>query len=139
LDPTTSTSSPPFLPTSSHCLSLDTISYIKVSPFYLSSLSFSQAVWNTLDDVEADSCLPPHFRAYCCISKYIYYFYMPFADVLLCFACPPSPTTWFFSTSTWMSHQAFHLPPTCAPDWFCKCWQVSFCCPAGRFLLLSSW
>ena len=91
LDPTTSTSSPPLLPTSSHCLSLDTISYIKVSPFYLSSLSFSQTVWNTLDDVEADSCLPPHFRAYCCISKYIYYFYMPFADVLLCFACPPSP------------------------------------------------
>jgi hypothetical protein len=95
-----STSPPVPLPTPSHCLSLDTIIYIKVSTLYLSPLFPSPAVWNTLDDVDADSLLPPHFRAFCCISKYLYSFYMPFVDVLLCFSCPiPSPS-WFFQPST---------------------------------------
>jgi hypothetical protein len=97
-------------PTCSHCLSLDTIIYIKVSTFYLSSFFPSPAVWDTQDDVEADSLLPPHLRVCCCISKYIYYFYIPFADILLCFACSPSPTTWFFSALNMMTH---HVEATC--------------------------
>jgi hypothetical protein len=114
LDPTTSASlpppPPPLFPTSSHCLSLDTILYTKVYILHLSSLPPSPAVWNTLDDAEADSLLPPHSRAYCCYSEYIYSFYIPFTDILLCFACSPSPTTWFFSTLNMMSH---HGEPTC--------------------------
>jgi hypothetical protein len=101
---------PPLFPTPSYHLSLDTTLYNKVYILHLSSLSPSHTVWNTQDDAEADSLLPPHSRACCCISKYIYSFYIPFTDILLCFACSPSPTTWFFSTLNMMSH---HGEPTC--------------------------
>jgi hypothetical protein len=104
LDPTSASLPPPsspLFPTPPHCLSLDTIIYIKVSTLHLSSFFPSPAVWNTLDDADADSFLPPHFRACCCTSKCIYSFYIPFTNILLCFACPPCPTSCFFQPSTW--------------------------------------
>jgi hypothetical protein len=96
-----STSPPLPLPTPSHCLSLDTISYIMVYTLHLSPLSSSPAVWNTwMMLMLTASFLPTSGHAAASVGTYSSSIYLLLIFYYVLHA-PLPPQHGFFNPSTW--------------------------------------